>query len=118
MVDTSQKILVTDKEGFLKNLEDWSEPTAEVLAKNDGITLTDAHWEILFLIRQFYQHFDLSPAMRPLIKYIGQELGKEKASSIYLMRLFTANNTIAGKQESPARVVARLAGLPKPKNCF
>lgn len=110
--------VVTDSEGFLKNLSDWSTATAEALATKDKITLTTAHWEIIHLTREFYQNFDLSPAMRPLIKYIAQELGKEKASSIYLMRLFTANKSQGQKQESPARVIARLAGLPKPKNCL
>lgn len=105
--------IITDTEGFLKELDQWSESVAEQLAKKEGIELTSAHWEILFLIRQFYQTFDLSPAMRPLIKYIGQEVGKDKANSIYLMRLFNSE-----KQESPAKVIARLAGLPKPKNCL
>lgn len=105
--------IATDSDGFLKNLEQWSETVAEQLARKESIELTAEHWEILFLIRKFYQTFDLSPAMRPLIKYISQELGKEKANSIYLMSLFTSD-----KQESPAKVIARLAGLPKPKNCL
>jgi len=105
--------IATDTDGFLKNLDQWSESVAEQLALKEGITLTNEHWEIIFLTRKFYQTFDLSPAMRPLIKYISQEIDKEKANSIYLMRLFSSN-----KQESPAKVIARLAGLPKPKNCL
>lgn len=112
------KIPLVDNEGFLKNLDDWSELTAEMLAANDGISLTEAHWEILFLIREFYQTFDLSPAMRPLIKHIGEQLDKNKANSIYLMQLFIVSKKVKEKQESPARVIARIAGLPKPKNCF
>lgn len=110
--------VATDKEGFIKNLNDWSESVATELAIKDGIELSEAHWEIIHLIRAFHQQFDLSPAMRPLIKFIAQQLSKDKASSIYLMRLFTVNNKHSQKQESPARVIARLAGLPKPKNCL
>ena len=47
--------------------------------------------------------------MRPLVKYIGQELGKDKGSSLYLLSLFPG---------SPARLASKLAGLPKPDNCL
>tara|TARA_Y100000296_G_scaffold39463_1_gene45508 strand:- start:1821 stop:2162 length:342 start_codon:yes stop_codon:yes gene_type:complete len=98
-----------DKDGFLLNLSDWSPEVAETLAESDGIHLTEAHWEILYAIRDFYEEFDLSPAMRPLSRYIKQKLGAEKASSIYLMTLFP---------ESPAKRAARIAGLPRPENCL
>jgi len=114
MDDThNTQIVATDPEGFIKDLDQWSKSVAEVLAKKEDIELNREHWEIIFLIRKFYKNFDLSPAMRPLIKYIGQEIDKDKANSIYLTRLFASS-----KQESPAKVIARLAGLPKPKNCL
>ena len=103
-----QKIAL-DKEGFLKNLGDWNEHVAEVLAANEGITLTAPHHEIIQLLRQFHQQFELSPAMRPLVKYIGQELGKDKSSSLYLLQLFPG---------SPAKIASKIAGLPKPDNCL
>ena len=80
--------LQVDKEGFLKKIEEWTPDIAVQIAKNEGITLTEAHWEILNLLQNFYQTYELSPAMRPLIKLIKTELGKEKANSIYLMTLF------------------------------
>ncbi|WP_404419721.1 TusE/DsrC/DsvC family sulfur relay protein [Marinospirillum sp.] len=98
-----------DPEGYLENLQDWSPDVAESLAAQEGKKLTSEHWEILWLLRQFYQEFELSPAMRPFSKYLRQELGPEKARSIYLMQLFG---------ESPAKTAARLAGLPKPDNCL
>ncbi len=98
-----------DKEGFLLELKDWTPEVAEELAVIDGISLSDAHWEIIHLLRKFYQTYDLSPAMRVLVKTIKRELGPEKASSIYLMTLFP---------ESPAKIAARIAGLPKPDNCL
>jgi tRNA 2-thiouridine synthesizing protein E len=98
-----------DPEGYLENLQDWSPDVAESLAHQEDKELTPEHWEILWLLRQFYQEFELSPAMRPFSKYIHQELGADKARSIYLMQLFG---------ESPAKTAARLAGLPKPDNCL
>lgn len=98
-----------DNDGFLLNLEDWSEAVAEELANNEGIKLTEAHWEIIYQLQNFYQEYDLSPAMRPLTKYLKENLGAEKASSIYLLKLFPG---------SPAKLIAKLAGLPRPENCL
>lgn len=103
------KTIDIDQEGFLKNLEDWDKDIARELALAENIALTDAHWEIIQLLKQFYQQYELSPSMRPLVKYIALELDKEKAKSIYLMKLFPG---------SPAKIAAKIAGLPKPDNCL
>ncbi|MEH6492389.1 TusE/DsrC/DsvC family sulfur relay protein [Halopseudomonas sp.] len=111
----SQTILVNgqpvavDREGFLLDLQDWSEAAAAALAAQEGITLTAAHLEVLLVLRDFYHTYQLSPAMRPLVKYVGQQLGKEKGTSLYLLSLFPG---------SPAKFAAKLAGLPKPDNCL
>lgn len=102
-------IVELDKDGFLCDLAQWNNATAAALALNENIVLTEQHWEILLLLRDFYQQFELSPAMRPLIKYIGQRLGQEKASSLYLLKLFPG---------SPAKIAAKIAGLPRPDNCL
>lgn len=103
------KPLEVDKEGFLINLNDWNHDIAEQLATHHNIALTDQHWEIIFLLREFYQLYELSPAMRPLIKFIKQKLGDSKGNSIYLMQLFNG---------SPAKLASKIAGLPKPDNCL
>jgi tRNA 2-thiouridine synthesizing protein E len=96
-------------EGFLIRLDDWSSEIAQSIAVQENISLTQAHWEIIYLVRDFYHKFDLSPAMRPLVKYVANNLGAEKGKSIYLMQLFPP---------SPAKLVAKIAGLPKPANCL
>ena len=101
--------IALDDEGYLLHLSDWSTPVAEYLAIEEKIQLTDAHWEIIEVIRNFYQQYELSPAMRPLVKAVTIALGKDKGKSIYLMKLFP---------ESPAKQAAKLAGLPKPTNCL
>lgn len=101
--------LPLDKDGYLADLNDWSDVAAEALAHNEGIHLTPEHWEILLLLREFYGEFQLSPANRPLIKYVAQKLGTEKGSSLHLNLLFKG---------TPAKLAAKLAGLPKPTNCL
>jgi tRNA 2-thiouridine synthesizing protein E len=98
-----------DAEGFLQQLEDWTPDIAESIAHRENILLTEQHWEIIYLAREFYQKFDLSPAMRPLVKYVGNNLGADKGKSIYLMQLFPP---------SPAKLAAKIAGLPKSANCL
>lgn len=98
-----------DQEGYLSDLNDWSEPVAEALAWQEDLALEDEHWEILRLLRAFYGEFQLSPATRPLIKYTALKLGPDKGNSMHLNRLFKG---------TPAKLAAKLAGLPKPSNCI
>ena len=99
----------TDAEGFLLDFRDWNMELAEELANANDIVLSPEHWEIIELAQSFFHEFDYAPSQRPLANFIKSKLGKDKASSIYLMQLFGA---------SPAKMVARLGGLPKPKNCL
>lgn len=101
--------IALDKDGYLVDLCDWSEEVAQALAERESLALTTDHWEILGLLRQFYQEFELSPATRPLIKYVALKLGPEKGNSLHLNRLFNG---------TPAKLAAKLAGLPKPTNCI
>jgi tRNA 2-thiouridine synthesizing protein E len=98
-----------DKQGFLRNLSDWSPEVAVQIAAAEQLILSDAHWEILHLLRSYYQDYDSSPAMRALVKYCALNLGSEKGKSIYLMSLFPG---------SPAKLGSKIAGLPKPDNCL
>ncbi|TDO98909.1 TusE/DsrC/DsvC family sulfur relay protein [Marinomonas balearica] len=101
--------LALDEEGYLLNLEDWNESLAEEIATIEGVSLTQAHWEIIHLLRKFYKEFEVSPAMRPLVKAVAKKLGADKGKSIYLMTLFPG---------SPPKLSAKIAGLPKPANCL
>jgi len=98
-----------DKDGFLQDLSDWSLDVAHALSAEEGFELSAEHLEILELLRGFYAEFQLSPATRPLIKYTAMKLGAEKGNSMHLNRLFNG---------TPAKLAAKLAGLPKPTNCI
>ena len=98
-----------DSEGFLRQLDQWSPDVARQIAAAEQMELTDGHWELIELLRQYYREFDSSPAMRPLVKYCRLKLGVDKGRSIYLMTLFSG---------SPAKIGSKIAGLPKPDNCL
>lgn len=109
LLNMGERQIPLDKEGYLENLADWDKTVAHELARLDGIELTPAHWEILYLLREFHQRFEHSPPMRVLVKSVKQALGDDKGTSIYLMQLFPG---------SPAKRAARIAGLPRPTNCL
>ncbi|MCD5973534.1 Sulfurtransferase [Pseudomonas savastanoi pv. glycinea] len=108
-LNVSGQIIALDKDGFLQNLDDWSMDVANALSGREGIELSPEHVEVLLLLRDFYSEFQLSPATRPLIKYTALKLGPEKGNSMHLNRLFNG---------TPAKLAAKLAGLPKPTNCI
>jgi tRNA 2-thiouridine synthesizing protein E len=109
LLNVEGRDLPLDQEGYLLELADWSEAAAQALAQREGVELSDEHWEILRLVRSFYAEFQLSPANRPLIKFVALKLGTEKGNSLHLNRLFNG---------TPAKLAAKLAGLPKPTNCL
>ena len=98
-----------DDEGYLHILDRWDESVAVELACRENIKLTEAHWEIIRLIRKFYHRYQMTPASRALMSYVRKELGLDKGRSVYMMRLFGG---------SAAKTVAKIAGLPKPDNCI
>lgn len=103
------KEIALDKEGYLKNLADWSPAVAEQLALSEGLTLEPAHWEVIDIVRQFHAARGISPIMRILVKLVEKSCGADKGNSLYLLSLFPG---------SPARLVAKIAGLPRPTNCL
>lgn len=106
---TLENNIALDKEGYLRDIDDWSEQVAEELAHRECITLSMAHWEIIKLLRGFHRRYQMSPATRALINLVKRELGPQKGRSTYLMKLFGG---------SPAKLASKLAGLPKPDNCL
>ena len=102
----SQKL---DSDGYIEELRDWNERIAFEIARQENISLTVAHWEIIVLMRDFYERYQISPATRALTNLVKQELGDKKGTSLYLMKLFGG---------SPAKMVSKISGLPKPDNCI
>lgn len=109
MFECNGRVYATDKHEYLADFTEWSPELAVYIAELEDIELTPAHWEVVNFVREFYQTYDTSPAMRVLVKAIGQSLGADKANSMYLYRLFP---------KGPAKQATRIAGLPKPAKCI
>lgn len=108
-LNVGSQAIALDNDGYLVNLNDWTPAVAAQLALQEKIVLTNAHWEIINLLQAFYQEYQISPAMRALVKYTENNLGIDKGKSIYLLSLFPP---------SPAKIASKIAGLPRPTNCL
>lgn len=91
--------------GRLKNLADWNKNVAEWLAGKDGITLTGAHWEIIRIMREYYETYNISPILKLLKREIREKLDAQKAENAYLDELFPNGVLVQG---------TKIAGLPVP----
>jgi TusE/DsrC/DsvC family sulfur relay protein len=90
-------------EGFLVDPSQWTEAMAVELARKEGIDpLTKEHWQVIRFMRSEYLAKGSGPSVRLLGKTSGVPI-KE------LYQLFP---------KGPAKVAARIAGIPKPKGCI
>ncbi|ARD22494.1 MULTISPECIES: TusE/DsrC/DsvC family sulfur relay protein [Shewanella] len=107
--DFNGQQIEVDAKGYLKNYTDWKADMAPILAATEDIVLTEQHWEVINFVRDFYLEYKTSPAIRVLVKAIGQALGPDKGNSKYLYTLFPIG---------PAKQATKIAGLPKPAKCI
>lgn len=98
-----------DKNSFLKDFNKWTKQIATFIAKQENIYLTQVHWKIIYVLREFYKTHEYSPAIRLMVSLLKNEVGSTIGNSLYLQSLFPI---------SPAIQAAKIAGLPKPKRCI
>ena len=92
-----------DAEGFLQQPDQWNEEMARSIAAENGIPeLTDRHWLVVGFMRQRYLETGNAPSIR--------SLGKESGVPVKeLYQLFP---------KGPAKLAAKVAGIPKPRGCI
>jgi tRNA 2-thiouridine synthesizing protein E len=90
-------------EGFFTDSAQWTEAMAPEIAQNEGIDgLTDRHWQVIKFMRHEYEAKGTGPTVRVLGKTSGVTI-KE------LYELFP---------KGPAKIAAKIAGIPKPRGCI
>lgn len=92
-----------DAEGFLTDPAQWNDQIAEAIAAQNGIPeLTERHWLVVRFMRERYLQTGTAPSIR--------SLGKESGVPIKeLYELFP---------RGPAKLAAKIGGIPKPKGCI
>jgi dissimilatory sulfite reductase related protein len=92
-----------DAEGFFQKPEQWNEDLALEIARQSGIPdLNDRHWKVIHFMRETYLKTGAAPTIRTLGKDSGVPI-KE------LYQLFP---------KGPAKLAAKIGGIPKPKGCI
>jgi len=92
-----------DAEGFLTDPSEWNERIAEAIARDNGIDrLTDRHWQVVRFMRERY----LANGTAPSIRSLGKESGVPVKE---LYQLFP---------RGPAKLAAKIGGIPKPQGCI
>lgn len=108
--EVNGRIIETDEQGYLLDLDDWSEDFARALARHDGIELYVDHWELIWYFRDYYEQTRSLPTMHRMVLELGKRGGERfrdrKAYEKHIYRLFPAD---------PVREVCKLAGLPMPQ---
>jgi TusE/DsrC/DsvC family sulfur relay protein len=90
-------------EGFFVHPEQWTEEMAPELARRESIdTLTDGHWQVIRFMRSEF----LTKGTGPTVRLLGKTSG---VSVKELYQLFP---------KGPAKVAAKIAGIPKPRGCI
>jgi len=100
--------MVEFKDGFLIDSSTWDESIAKQVAEQEQIELSKIHWQIIYLLREFYNQTNHSPSMRALVNLCKEKLNINMNSQ-ELYCLFPAN---------PPLQAAKISGLPKPKHCL
>ena len=92
-----------DAEGFLTDPQQWNDEIAEAIARDNGIAeLTPRHWQVVRFMRERY----LTTGTAPTIRALGKESGVPVKE---LYELFP---------KGPAKLAAKIGGIPKPKGCI
>ena len=100
--------IAVDEEGYLENLNDWTPEVATAMASAEDVELSEEHWSIINFLREYYEEYQIAPAVRVLTKAVGKQMGKDKGNSKYLYSLFPYG---------PGKQACKYAGLPKPTGC-
>jgi tRNA 2-thiouridine synthesizing protein E len=97
---------VTDRDPaeYLGKLPEWNRRIAEQLAAEEGLVLTEEHWEVIhFLRRHFIIHGQVRYARKLSCELEAEVAGLKGSRSLY--RLFPGGPVSQG---------SRIAGLPAP----
>lgn len=107
LVHFGGRTVATDSEGYLLDRSQWSEDFARALAREEGLELTPAHWEVIAFLRAYYDEHGVQPQVRVMIRHFTRLWGAERGSNHALHEMFP----IGGPQKQGNR----LAGLLRTK---
>lgn len=98
------KSVETTENGYLVNAEEWSEAVAAAIAAEEGVQMTDKHWDIVTYLRdEHYNNAGNEPNERTILKDMARLWG-DKPTSKSMYNLFPG---------MPSKQGRKIAGLPQ-----
>jgi TusE/DsrC/DsvC family sulfur relay protein len=98
------RLRTNDPDGNLIGLDHWSPLVANRLAEEDGMTLTDEHWQVIYCLRERFRLLGPDWTARGITHELALEY-TDVGGRRYLYGLFP---------RGPIAQACRLAGLPLP----
>jgi tRNA 2-thiouridine synthesizing protein E len=99
--------ILTDPEGYILDMTEWSHGFAQAQAKREELTLTHEHWEVIHFIREYYECHSVQAQVRDMIRHFRAAWGPEKGNNRYLHDIFPMGG--------PQKQGNRIAGIRKTK---
>ncbi len=104
-ININGKEVETTDTGFLVDIGDWSEDVASAMAQQDGLELTDRHWDVINYLRDEYiNNNENQPNTRNMVKAMAKAWGEKRLNAKALYDLFPGN---------PSKQAGRIGGLPE-----
>ena len=82
MQDITQ-LPATDDEGYLIDPQEWNDDVARQLALQEGIQLTEDHWDAIRFMREYYADHQIAPDVRHVTKHLAKRLGPDSRNAVF-----------------------------------
>ncbi len=96
----NDKAVDVNEEGYLTDFSQWDKSVGENIAAEEGIEMTDRHWEVIDYLQDQYQ------------KEVALSIRRIKKSGVVDIKEFYA--LFPG---GPLKISTKIAGIPKPASC-
>jgi len=104
-IEIDGKAVPTTASGFLENIEDWSEAIASQIAEQEGIIITDRHWDLIKYLRdEFLNNTGNQPNTRNIVKALSKKWQDKSVNAKSLYDLFPGD---------PSKQAGKIGGLPE-----
>ena len=104
-IEIDGKVVPTTASGFLENIEDWSEAIARQIAEQEGINMSDRHWDLINYLRdEFLNNAGNQPNTRNIVKALSKKWQDKSVNAKSLYDLFPGD---------PSKQAGKIGGLPE-----
>ena len=106
-LDVNGKTILTCSEGYIVNMDEWSEDFVRAQAASEQLELTDEVWDVVWFLREFYGQHGAQAEVRKIVKHFKTAWDEDRGNSTYLHKIFPYGG--------PQKQGNRLAGLMRTK---